>query len=172
MAVVPVFPREVHGATVCGSPYVFLTSASLIPSLTAPIERPGTIVGGIEGAPERGQEGKGALRLQAPFALEEAPEIDALDVAHGDEEDAARLVGVVDGDDVGVVEGGGDARLAQEALAEALVLGQLGGEQLERHLASEAQVLGAVDDAHAAAPEQGLDPVAGQGGADAGVGLD
>src|SRR5919204_2981867 len=46
MAVVPVFPREVHGATVCGSPYVFLTSASLIPSLTAPIERPGTIVGG------------------------------------------------------------------------------------------------------------------------------
>src|SRR5919201_5394808 len=46
MAVVPVFPREVHGATLCGSPYVFLTSASLIPSLTAPIERPGTIVGG------------------------------------------------------------------------------------------------------------------------------
>jgi len=53
----------------------------------------------------------------------------------------------------------GHARLADEAPAEALVLGQLGGEQLERHLPAQPEVLGPVDDGHPAAAEQLLDAV-------------
>ena len=68
-----------------------------------------------------------------------------------------------------MVDRGGEPRLAQEALAEALVLGELGSEHLERDLAPERTVLGPVDDAHPAPPEQGLDPVAGELGADAGI---
>jgi len=40
-----------------------------------------------------------------------------------------------------MVDRGGQARLPEEALAEALVLGQLRGEQLERHLAPEPPIL-------------------------------
>ena len=76
------------------------------------------------------------------------------------------LAGLVDRDHVGVVDRGGQPRLAQEPLAEALVRGQLRGQQLQRHPALQAQVLGQVDDAHAAAAEQRLDPVAGQHRAD------
>ena len=54
------------------------------------------------------------------------------------------------------------SRLAQEAFAEGLVLGQAGGHQLQRDFALEAAILGAVDHAHAAVAEQGLDPVAGE----------
>ena len=60
-------------------------------------------------------------------------------------------------------------RLAQEAVAERLVLGETGGEQLERNPPLEPQVLGEVDDAHAAQAEQRLDPVAGELGTDPGV---
>ena len=58
------------------------------------------------------------------------------------------------------------SRLAQEPLAERLVLGQLRREQLERDLPLQPQVLGQVDDAHPAPAEQRLDPVAGELGAD------
>ena len=85
----------------------------------------------------------------------------ALDVAHGEEEQAVLISRLVDGDDVGVIERGGDPRLAQEALAEALVLGELGGDHLERDLASEPLLLGAVDRAHPPSADEGLDPVAG-----------
>ena len=60
-----------------------------------------------------------------------------------------------------MVEGGGDPRLAQEALAEALVLGELGRDHLERDLAPEAFFLGAVDRTHPPAADERLDLVAG-----------
>jgi hypothetical protein len=68
-----------------------------------------------------------------------------------------------------VVEGGGDPRLAQKALAEALVRRQVVGEELERDAPAQPQVLGQVDDAHPAPAEQPLDPVAGEGRPDPGV---
>jgi hypothetical protein len=52
-------------------------------------------------------------------------------------------------------------RLAQEPIAEALVPRQVGDQELERDLAAEADVLRAVHGAHAAAPEQLLEPKAG-----------
>jgi hypothetical protein len=65
-----------------------------------------------------------------------------------------------------MVERRRQAGLSEKALPEATVLGQLGREQLQRHLAPETPVLGEIDDAHAASAEQSLDPVAGQLGAD------
>ena len=59
-----------------------------------------------------------------------------------------------------MVERRGEPRLAQEALAEALVLGELGRDQLERDRPLEREVGRAVDDAHAAAADHLLDAVA------------
>ena len=68
-----------------------------------------------------------------------------------------------------MVDRGRELGLAQEALAETLVPGEIGGEQLQGDLALEAQILGQVDVAHPTPTEQGLDPVAGQLSTDAGI---
>ena len=72
---------------------------------------------------------------------------------HHDEVDALGRLDLVDGDDVRVVEGGGGARLLHEAGAAGLVRQPLGGQHLDRHLAAEARVAGAVHLAHAARAE-------------------
>ena len=61
---------------------------------------------------------------------------------------------VVDGEDVGVVEGGDGAGLELEALEAVGVGGDVVVEDLEGDVAAEAGVAGAVDLAHAAGPEQ------------------
>ena len=61
-----------------------------------------------------------------------------------------------------MVERGREPRLAQEALPEAWIDGELGSEHLQRDAASEPDVLGSVDDAHAAAADLGFHPVVGQ----------
>ena len=62
-----------------------------------------------------------------------------------------------------------EARLAQEALAEALVPGKLRREHLERHLSLEAGVVGPVHDPHSSPAQQRLEPVAGDLAADTGI---
>ena len=62
-------------------------------------------------------------------------EVGALDVAHRQEGRAVDLAGLVERDDVGVVEAGGEPRLALEAGPEVGVLRQLVGQQLQGHLA-------------------------------------
>src|SRR5947208_253471 len=52
---------------------------------------------------------------------------------------------------------GGALRLAHEALAELLVLGQLRRQHLQRDRPPEARLARAVDDAHSAAADQALD---------------
>ena len=59
----------------------------------------------------------------------------AVDEAHRDEHEPVGLAGLVDGDDVRVVERGGVAALEAEALAEALVADERRGEHLQRHAA-------------------------------------
>ena len=60
-----------------------------------------------------------------------------------------------------MVEAGGEPRLAQEALAEALVVGELAGDHLQRHRPFEPEVGGPVDDPHTAARDQRVDAVPG-----------
>jgi hypothetical protein len=102
-------------------------------------------------------------------AAEEFAQIRPLDPAHRDVKHAVCFVGVVDRDDVRVIERGGQLRFAQEALAEALIVGKLRREQLERDLPVQAQMLCEIDAGHATPAEQPLDPVAGDHRADTGI---
>ncbi len=95
----------------------------------------------------------GAVRLQSRFAAQQPLEIGALHVPHRDVQDAVGLARVVDRDDVRVVEAGGDLGLADEALPERVIIGELGTEDLQRDLAAQPDVLGQVDDRHPTAAD-------------------
>ena len=88
----------------------------------------------------------------------------AVEQLHDDEVLAVVLADVVDRADVRVVERRGDARLPPESLERVGARGELGRQELQRDLAAEADVFGAVDDAHAAAAEAIEDPVVADGG--------
>ena len=60
---------------------------------------------------------------------------------------------VVNGADAGMVQRRGRARLPMEPLRRRLVAGQFGRQELEGDLPSKVQILGLVDDPHAAAAE-------------------
>ena len=123
-------------------------------------------MGRIERARDLCDDADRIRRVQAAVPLEALLQVLPLDVAHGDEEEVLGRPGLVDRDDVRMVDRRSQFRLAQEAVAERLVLGQTGSEQLERDPALEPQILGQVDDAHSAPAQQRLDPVAGEFGAD------
>ena len=71
-------------------------------------------------------EGDDLLRLQLAALLQPRLQVGAVDVAHRDVEDPVLAARLVDRDDVRMLERGGDLRLALEALAEVLVVAQLG----------------------------------------------
>src|SRR5258706_209664 len=108
----------------------------------------------------RGVEGVGALdpdvdnliyvEARAARVLLESVACEPL---HHDVVLALVLADVVDGADARVVEGGGGAGLALEALDRVRVLRHLDGEELERDASSETDVFRLVDDAHAPAPQ-------------------
>ena len=104
-----------------------------------------------------------AIGREAPVVAHLGGEVVPVDEAHRDEERPVLLARLVDGDDVGVLEGGRHARLALEALAELRVGRELGHDDLERHTAAQATVDREVDHAHAAAPDLALDVVGAEG---------
>ena len=119
------------------------------------------------------QDGDRAQQLEAPLSLQDAVERLALQVLHHEEDRAVvRLAEVGDVDDVGVVDEARGARLAQEALDRLLAAAVAVVEDLHRHLFTDVDVLGAVDDAHAAAPHDLAQLVLADGGAGPGVGGD
>src|SRR6202035_937516 len=77
-------------------------------------------------------------------------DVPAAHEAHGDEQHAAVLARLVDRDDVRLIHAGRGPRFPDEALAEGLVLGQSGGQDLEGDIAVQPGVVGTVDDGHAA----------------------
>ena len=127
------------------------------------------LVRGVERAGHLADHRHGTERLEAAVLGDHRAQVGSLDVAHRDEQQAVDLARLVERDDVRVVDGGREARLAVETGAERLVLHELGSEHLQRDLAPEAQVLGPVHDTHAAAADDGLDAVARQLRADAQV---
>ena len=113
---------------------------------------------------------KSSSDAEPPFLLEDLREITALDVAHRDVERAAIVAGVVDWDDVRVVEAGCDMRLLQKTVTKAPVsLDQSRGKDLECDLPPEACLFREIHDAHPAAPEHGFDPETGYFGSDSGT---
>ena len=82
------------------------------------------------------------------------------DVLHGEEDRAVVVALVVDTHHVGVVEPGGRAGLAHEALGEVVVVAEAGVHHLDGDRAVEADVGGLVDTGHAAAGDATADAVA------------
>ena len=89
-----------------------------------------------------------------------------LDELHRQEVDAVRFLDRVHTDDAGMVESGERLRLAPEALEPLRARGHLGRQHLERDVAAELRVGGAVHLAHPAGAERGGDAVVGEGPAD------
>ncbi|MPM63510.1 hypothetical protein SDC9_110390 [bioreactor metagenome] len=105
----------------------------------------------------------GGERLTGVHHLAERTTLDQLhhDVGHDLARDRVTfLVGVVDGDDVGVVEPGRGVRLAAEPRLEGRVGGQVDAQPLDRHVALQAQVAGPVDLCHAASAQRGAELIA------------
>ena len=89
----------------------------------------------IEGARDLREDADRVRRVQAAV-FEAFSEVTPLDVAHGDEEEFLGRPGLVDRDDVRMVDRRGQLRLVEEAVAERFVLGEAGSEQLERDAAA------------------------------------
>src|SRR3954453_13757988 len=119
---------------------------------------------------ERGDPLRGAPRGEPALAAQQRVQVGPRHVAHDEVEVAVLLAGAVDRDDVGVVDRGGEARLALEALAQRRVRRAVGRDQLERDGPPEPQVRRSVDHAHAAGAEDLLDAAAGKLGSDGQVG--
>jgi hypothetical protein len=96
-------------------------------------------VRGVQRAGHLGHDRQGAGQVQAALPPQQGGQVEPFHVPHGDVELPVDLAGIVDRDHVGVVDAGGDHRLAQEAAAEALVGRQVGAEDLEGDLAAEAE---------------------------------
>ena len=125
----------------------------------------------IEGIGQLSDDRKRTLGGEPALVCEQAHEIDGVDVPHGDVQAPLCLTGLVDGDDVRMVERGGDLRLTQESLPEAHVGGELGAQEPERDPPVAAHVPGEVHDPQAAPAEQRLDSIASDLAADAGIDL-
>ena len=103
-------------------------------------------------------------RHEPPLGREHLLERAAADELHDDVRDrlAGRrglLAGVVDGDDRRVVERGRVLRLPPEPDLEGLVPGQVGAQQLDRHVATEPQVASPVHLGHPAVAQHLADLV-------------
>ena len=98
------------------------------------------------------------LRAERPI-MDQRLQVAALDVAHRHKQVAVTVSGLVDRDDVRVVEARRQLRLSQKTLPKPVVQGERRRQQLERHRTAQARVLAQVDDAHPAAAQQPLDPV-------------
>ena len=106
-------------------------------------------MGGSERIGERRGNLDDPLHREPPFRddpIERLP----FDELHRQEMDAVRFLDGVHGDDAGMVKSGERLRLAAEALEPVRARGHLGRQHLERNVAPELGVGGAVHLAHAA----------------------
>ena len=85
---------------------------------------------------------------------------------HGNKCLAVLLANFVDGADVGMIERRRRASLSSKALQHLRILCQLIGEKLERDKAAKEEILGFVDNTHAAATQHFDDSIVGDGLAD------
>ena len=117
-------------------------------------------VRGVQRARDLVDDQRRPQRVQPALGAQQLVQVGAGHPAHHQVQPAVLLACLVDRDDVRMIDRRGHPRLALEALAEARVGGVLGGDQLQRDRAPERELGGAVDDAHATASGDRLDPAA------------
>ena len=98
---------------------------------------------------------------QRTVVADQLLEIVTVDQPHRQVGDASALARGVDRDDVGVLDRGRRSHLLQEPGTHGEIVEELRRDHLQRDDPLELQVGGAVDDAHATAADDGLDPVPG-----------
>ncbi len=119
-------------------------------------------VGGVEGVGDL----DGELQQDVGFertAVDAVLQGDAFEVLHDDEGLSGGFIDFVDGADVGMIQRRGGAGFALEALERLRVGGDFGRKEFESDEASQLDVFGLVDDAHATAAEFVDDAVVGDG---------
>ena len=121
-----------------------------------------------EGLGERGGDRHQALDRH-PALGDDPVERLPLHQLHRQEVDPVRLLDGVDADDSRVIERGERLRFTPEAFEPLRARRHLRRQQLERHVAPELRVGGAVDLAHPARTDRGGDAVVGQAATDQGV---
>src|SRR3954469_3459826 len=120
-------------------------------------------MGGVERTGHLGDDRCGELRLQ-PVLARHLLEVRAGHEPHRDVEQAIDLTGIVNRKRMRMVDRGGELPLASEAGPEIGIRRELRRDQLEGALALELQMRDAVDDTHAPAGHQLLDPMPGDDG--------
>ena len=83
----------------------------------------------------------------------------AFEQLHGDEVASAVLADLVDGADIGVVQGGGGAGFALKTVECEGIFFRLGRQELERDMAAQIDILGFVHNAHPPAAQLREDTV-------------
>jgi hypothetical protein len=111
------------------------------------------------------------LHRQRPFLTHQPGEVTPLDVLHDEEVDAIVLARVVRRDDVRVAQAGHGLGLVLEALQPARVSPARLGKDFEGHAPAQRQLLGLVDDPHAAAADLADDAVVAHGIAQTQIGV-
>jgi hypothetical protein len=125
--------------------------------------RPVGLLDTVQGA---GEERHGAAPGQGPFGLQHLGEGAAPHVLHGEEKLLAVMKEAVDGGDGRVAHPRQDLRLGPEPLDDLRLPGQRGPDRLDRHLALQHLVDGAIHGAHPAFADLLHDPVAADESAD------
>ena len=115
-------------------------------------------VSGVERARHPGDDSRRPARFERALRVHQPVQVGAAHQAHDDEQAPVLLPRAMDRDHRRVVDRGGHARLALEAVAEGLVAGQLGLEDLEGPRRVQGEVANRVHGAHPAATEDPLDP--------------
>jgi hypothetical protein len=94
-----------------------------------------------------------------------------IEILHGDERLPVLVVDFVDGADVRVIQRGGSFGFALKAAQRLRIFRYLHGQEFEGNKPAELDILGLVDDTHAATAEFSNDAVMGNGLADEGRGV-
>ena len=111
------------------------------------------VVGRLQGGQQVALDGARRGRRESALAPDALLQRLARHVLHHDVRGSRRAAAVVDGDHVGVVQGGGGPRLAVKASHELLVVGEALAQDLDRHQPVQGGVARQEDLGHAAAAQ-------------------
>ena len=156
---------EVGQVHVIRVPLVAALRDEQVPRLDVPVHEPAA-VRGVKRPRGLLKQVHALVRRQPAPVRDQVPQVGAGNVAHRNVKQPVARPEIVNGDDVRMVQRSRDLRFLAESGPEDLVIGQFGGEDLQRDHVTQPWVLRLVDDAHAAPAKHRTQPVASEVRAD------